>query len=192
MLTACVDAPRWTSDIAGADVRAVVDQQHFSLAHDTLSLSTPGRAAIVMRTTTVALGGRTLDVAPLDTAVDEETLDLVRAEFVETFEVNDEGVAQSWGFPRRPDTAADLVVTVDVAEVTAIDRVEDGLRLRRAGEVDVFYGDATFIDAAGGRTAVPSTYARDRIVLAVPASVVAAASFPAILDPQMVITPTAN
>ena len=191
LLGACTDSPAGWSPATDATTRAEVGDQRFRVASDTLELATPARAPITLRTSMVTHGGRALDMAIVETTEASGELALARPEFVETLQLTDVGVEQSWLFPRSPGDLTNLVVTLDVGHVTDVARVDGGLRLRRDGEIDVFYSDATWIDAAGVRVPLRSDYAAGRIVLAVPAGVVATTSYPAILDPLIVITPTA-
>lgn len=192
VLGACAgQSPQWTSDAARSEVRAVVDEQTFVLSNDQLVLATPtldSLDTIALRTSSVAIGGRAIDTAVLATHVGGEELDLVRDGLVESFHVHPAGVEQSWRFPHAPPTSSDLVVALDVEGATEVDYVAGGLRLRGLG-FDVFYSDGTWIDAGGTTTAVPAVFASGQIVLTVPAAAVAAARFPAVLDPQIIITP---
>jgi hypothetical protein len=45
------------------------------------------------------------------------------------------------------------------------------------------------VEADGDRWEVPATFIDGRIQLTVPASVLTSSSFPAVLDPQIIVTP---
>lgn len=111
------------------------------------------------------------------------TLALDRGGVVERLRNDDDGVAQSWTFARRP-APGDLVVRVRV----------DGQRyagLTAAGHhfadpstgLGLVYGPATWVDAAGRRTSVPARWTGEAVEIAVPSSVVAGSAYPAVLDP---------
>ena len=63
-----------------------------------------------------------------------------------------------------------------------------GLLLRHAG-VNVDYGNGTWIDANGRASAVPAHYGNGRILLTVPAKLIQESTYPAVLDPQVIVTP---
>ncbi len=96
------------------------------------------------------------------------------------------GVEQSWRYSARP--AGDRVaVTVSLTGASLDHVADDGLWLRTATGELLRYGHATWVDAEGRRTAVPARWDGARVAMNVPASVVAASTFPAVLDPM--ITP---
>ena len=63
-----------------------------------------------------------------------------------------------------------------------------GLLLRHAG-VNVDYGNGTWIDANGRASAVPAHYGNGRILLTAPAKPITQSTYPAVLDPQVIVTP---
>jgi hypothetical protein len=91
-------------------------------------------------------------------------------------------------FPQRPAGDGDLVLSVRAQVGTgdaplAVTSDARGLHLAGAGGARFFYGHATWIDADGRRTAVPARWTGSAIQLSVPAGVVDASRFPAVLDP---------
>jgi hypothetical protein len=56
----------------------------------------------------------------------------------------------------------------------------------------VSYSHGTWIDAGGHATAVPARFDGGRILLTVPADVVSRSTYPAVLDPEIVVTPINN
>ena len=100
----------------------------------------------------------------------------------ERWSVTPEGAEQSWRFPAAP---ADGRVAVTVALAgAALDHADGhGLWLRTDGGEVVRYGHATWVDAQGRRTVVPSRWEGGRVALRVPPEVVAATAWPAVLDP---------
>lgn len=97
---------------------------------------------------------------------------------------------QSWQFEQPPGTTGDLTIAVGTTGLDYIGATSDGLRLRRPDGVDVGYSHGTWIDASGIRSPVPAVFDRRRILLTVPAAVVADSVFPAVLDPVIVIPPS--
>ncbi len=89
---------------------------------------------------------------------------------------------QSWRFPSRP--AGDrIAVDVDFEGARFEHVGDDGVWLRLPTGETIRYGHATWVDAAGRRTAVRSRWNGARVALEVPAEVVAATAWPAVLDP---------
>ena len=94
------------------------------------------------------------------------------------------GVEQSWALARRPDGTGDLVVKVKVSGLKYAGSTAGGLHFTDdASGLGLRYGHATFVDARGKRTAVSGAYVAGQIVMHVPAAVVDAAAYPAVLDP---------
>lgn len=87
----------------------------------------------------------------------------------------DEGIEQSWSFGCAP-ADGDVVIRVAASGFTGSD--ERGLRFG-----DMRYGMATWVDARGMRASVRPTWENGTITLRVPADVVSASAFPAVLDP---------
>lgn len=104
----------------------------------------------------------------------------------ERYEVRPDGVALSWVFAERPATAGDLVVRYDVDTSLPVPAPHgDGLAFRLADSGGVSIGGVTGIDA-NGRTAAGSVrWVDGGIELALPASFVASAVFPLVLDPLL-------
>lgn len=102
---------------------------------------------------------------------------------VERFAARNEGVEQSWHFDERPDGRGDLVVEVEVTSARFVRSDADGLLFATLDESLIRYGHATWIDARGERTHIPSRLDGDRILLRVPAAIVDGSPYPAVLDP---------
>ena len=92
------------------------------------------------------------------------------------------GAEQSWHFPARPVGDA-VAVEVSLGGARFERAADDGVWLRTAEGARVRYGHGTWVDADGRRTAVPARWTGTRVALQVPAAVVAASRFPAVLDP---------
>ncbi|MDB4928631.1 MAG: Flagellar hook-length control protein FliK, partial [Myxococcaceae bacterium] len=94
------------------------------------------------------------------------------------------GVEQTWRFDARP--AGDRVALgVTLAGLSLEGAGDEGLRLRAPGGAMLRYSHATWVGADGARTAVPARWDGGRVVLEVPAAVVARTAFPAVLDPTV-------
>ena len=111
-----------------------------------------------------------------------------RAAFIEVVEQQADGFEQSWSFERSPGSDGDLVIAVGMNGLEYVGTTSDGLSFR-ASSFSVNYGNGTWIDAGGVRSAVPATYSGGRILLTIPASLVNQSPYPAVLDPQIIVTP---
>lgn len=108
---------------------------------------------------------------------------------IERIESTPTGWEQSWRFDQRPVAGGDLVVEV-AAPAWAFEAESHtaGLTLAsRDGAVRMRYGHGTWVDARGARHAVPARWSDGVIRLSVPAEVVAASAYPAVLDPTVSI-----
>ncbi|HWA75199.1 MAG TPA: hypothetical protein VG937_22835 [Polyangiaceae bacterium] len=94
----------------------------------------------------------------------------------------------AFDFPQRPTGRGDLIVALRAqigapGSAMVVDSDEQGLRLATASGERFRFGHATWIDAAGQRTVVPARFRGGQITLTVPAAVVDASRYPAVLDP---------
>ena len=146
----------------------------------------PVRGAPVTFTATAV----TRDSARIDdgeasaTVAQDGSLTLARGPVSELLRNSDRGVEQSWRFTRRPAGIGDLTVQIKVTGQSFAGRTANGLHFNDpATGVGVRYGQATWVDAGGERAAVRAVYRRGEIVLTVPAAVLEASAYPALLDP---------
>ena len=93
------------------------------------------------------------------------------------------GVDQSWSFAKAPSGQNDLRIELGASGLDYVQETDKGTTLRRRMSRGIRYGIATWIDAAGKRTIVRETFSGGTITLTVPASLVAASAYPAMLDP---------
>ncbi|MBK7862705.1 MAG: tandem-95 repeat protein [Archangiaceae bacterium] len=109
------------------------------------------------------------------------TVSAALGELEEQLENGPEGLEQRWRFERAPAGRGPLEVRVAArAEYQGSDA--QGLRLA-VGALAYRYSHATWVDATGARTAVPARWADGAIALTVPAEVLDASAWPAVLDP---------
>ncbi len=147
-------------------------------------------AAIDLETVAVWRGDLALDVTVLGSELTAPgVVAMVRTDFVETVQDIPDGVEQSWDFAHAPGAAGDLVVAVGTTELDYVGTTNSGVDLRRTGELDVHYSHGVWIDAGGHSWAVPARYDNGRIILTVPADVVGHSTYPAVLDPIIIVTP---
>ena len=110
---------------------------------------------------------------------------LVGTGFTERFYNNTTGVQQTWEFASRPELRGDLVVKVATRGHAFVDNVPGGLHFADNGDFGAHYSHALWVDSAGLRYDVSARYDNERIVLRVPAAILAESQFPAVLDPQI-------
>ena len=185
----------------GAGFRAEPRGQRIEIAGGVISLATReadegagGRrslgASVTVTTTAARRGAQALDVTPLATTqVAPNLVETKRAAFTEQLRSTAEGAEQSWRFAQPPGAQGDLVVQVTPAGVAYLSSSAEGLQFVRAGELTLRYSHGVWIEADGDRTAIPAQFVNGQIQLTVPAVVMAGTAFPAVLDPQIIVTP---
>jgi MYXO-CTERM domain-containing protein len=146
--------------------------------------STAG-APLSLRTRTI---GRSAALEAAPASLPRLTLDgglaIDRGLAVEHLANTEAGVEQSWTFRSRPPGEGDLSVRLAATGQSYAGASPSGLHfLDPASGLGVRYGRATWIDARGARSDVDVTYDSGAIVLTVPAAIVDASTYPAVLDP---------
>ena len=97
---------------------------------------------------------------------------------------SEKGVEQSWSFEAPPAGHGELEVALEVKGLVHTGTSNEGLHFADARTGLGFqYGHGTWVDSKGHRTAVRAEYAHGQIQLRVPEEVLAASSYPAVLDP---------
>jgi len=191
--TVAVGAGDQVQGVAVTDGRIRLTASHTATAERHSSLTASASSAIELETIAASRGDAVLDVTALGSELSApDVVTTVRASFVETVQNNPDGVEQSWRFERAPGKSGDLVIGIGIDDLDYLGSDDRGLQLRRAGELDVSYSHGTWIDAAGHEWAIQARYDAGRILLTVPASVVARSTYPAVLDPKIVVTPIAE
>jgi hypothetical protein len=147
-------------------------------------------AEVTLETTAARRGATSLDVTARGSAlVAPDLVETARGELTERLRSNRDGAEQSWWFDRAPGAQGDLVVEITPTGVRYLESTAAGLRFERAGELSLRYSHGIWVEADGDRWEVPATFIDGRIQLTVPASVLTSSSFPAVLDPQIIVTP---
>lgn len=100
---------------------------------------------------------------------------------LETYTNGPGGIEQQWHFAHPPPGRGALEVSVGVSG-PLVGESSAGLHFRVGGRL-VKYGHATWVDAAGVRTAVQARFDAGAIHLTVPEAVLDSSTFPAVLDP---------
>jgi MYXO-CTERM domain-containing protein len=145
-------------------------------------------APLRVRTASVSRGGRSL-AEGLTVAVRKDgALSLARGPVVEVLRNGDEGLEQLWELESRPEGRGALEVRVALSGLEYAGQTEHGHHfMDPRTRLGVRYGRATWVDAAGERTAVETVRDGDALVMRVPEAVLERSSWPAVLDP--VISP---
>ncbi|RKH68914.1 HYR domain-containing protein [Corallococcus llansteffanensis] len=137
-----------------------------------------------VRTASVSRDGRSLAKAARTSVRDDGALALARGPLVEVLQNGDAGLEQRWELAARPEGSGDLEVRVELTGMEYVSETAQGHHFvdRQTG-LGVRYGQATWVDAAGTRTPVASVREGPSLVLRVPARVLEASGYPAVLDP---------
>lgn len=139
---------------------------------------------LALETNEVSRDGRSLlSRRPLQTIDERGRLSVERGAVHETWSNGDAGSEQAWRLSRKPEGRGDLVVAVTASGMDYVGTTENGLHFADESRLGLRYGHATWVEANGARVMVKATYEEGRIVMRVPASVVEAAAYPAVLDP---------
>ncbi|MDQ3033427.1 MAG: hypothetical protein M3Y87_13495, partial [Myxococcota bacterium] len=152
---------------------------------DALAPPTPplNGAPLTLTTRSVRRGAA---LAPGESATIDDRGRLVRAGagYTEILQNAEAGVELSWAFEERPAGDADLEVRVEASGLEHVADTDGGIHFRDpASTLGVRFGHATWVDAAGARTAVRVQREGADLVMRVPAELVDRSSFPAVLDP---------
>ncbi|MFO1076106.1 MAG: hypothetical protein U1E73_00105 [Planctomycetota bacterium] len=137
---------------------------------------------IAFRLDRIAIAGQALPIARDRTPNAAGTrVTIARGAVTEIYDLTPDGVEQSFELAAAPPPG-DLLLRLAVTTELVVHAVADGLQFTGAeGVVD--YRRAVAIDAAGRRTPLAVHGDGDAIELAVPAAVMAAATWPLVIDP---------
>lgn len=141
-------------------------------------------APLDVRTVAVSRGGSSLMQGLAVAAREDGALALSRGQVVEVFHNGDDGLEQRWELAARPEGQGDLEVRVALGGLEYAGQTETGHHfVDPTTRLGVRYGLATWVDAAGARTAVRTVRDGGEWVMRVPAAVLDGAAYPAVLDP---------
>ena len=186
------------SELAAADTRAATgssshgDAQGAGAARRALASSPQPdpQTEAAFQTASVELGNRVLYRAPdssLRWAVLGNTAQALLDSgngLLEHFEAGSEGVAVTWVLPRAPQAMEPLTIEAQMTGLTYAGQTPNGHHFAdRTGTARVRVGNVTIADAAGGTWQVPSQVRDDALVVTVPVSILAQASYPLAIDP---------
>lgn len=126
-------------------------------------------------------GGELLPTRTAIPARQNQHLEYDRGAFAECFDLGSAGVEQSFRFDRLPNRS-ELVLSIETH--SELRGAGEGMGIAFRNELgSVSYGAAVAIDANGDRVAAPTTFMNGTITIRVPASFLATASLPLIIDP---------
>ncbi len=98
----------------------------------------------------------------------------------------EDGVHLSWSVPSEPKGTGDLVVRLTVSGERYVAATTSGLHFAQDRSMPgLVFGAATWIDAAGVRSAVALSLTSNELELRVPAETLAHSRYPAVLDPTI-------
>jgi hypothetical protein len=186
----CVTTPRPVTDPRWA----------MTVTDGTIRLAATAAGTRTLTTTSVQHGGAPVGLAVTHAtiAAGGATVTTTRAGLVEAAQSRPDGVEQAWCFPKFPDGSGDLVVRVAASMTangetgsTTAEATADGITLQTPGSTTT-YDNGTWLDAAGHTAPVTARYVNGAIELTVPAAVLATTTFPAVLDPKIVVIPQNN
>ncbi|NMO22269.1 hypothetical protein HG543_46550, partial [Pyxidicoccus fallax] len=141
-------------------------------------------APLALRTVSVTRGTESLARGLEPSVRKDGALALGRGPVVEVLENGDAGMEQRWEWAAEPEGEGDLEVRVAVSGQEYAGRTEHGHHfVDRETGLGTRYGRATWVDAAGRRTDVETTWEQGALVLRVPAGVLEGSAWPAVLDP---------
>jgi hypothetical protein len=123
-------------------------------------------------------------MAAMQRSAEDGSLWLDHGTFRERLVGRAEGIEQSFHFDRAPADA--ITVRLPVSGMRHVASDEGGVHFaEEPSGLGFVYGHGTWIDAAGRETSVPATLSDGVLELHVPAPIVAATQWPAVLDPVM-------
>jgi len=117
---------------------------------------------------------------------EDGSLAIDRGAAIEVLRNTATGAEQRWEIASKPAGDGPLIARVSVSGVVFAGSTDSGLHFTdpRSG-LGLRYGHGTWIDGNGAETHVPVRFADGHAVLTVPAEVVEASAFPAVLDPEI-------
>ncbi len=140
-------------------------------------------ASIGLSTDYVGRGSNLLVGVPEEVVDDSGVIHIQRGPVTETLRGERFGTSQSWNIAQKPAGTSDLVFRVGVTGVTSADNIPDvGLHLVTA-DGEFLYTMGGWVDANGVTTVVEPHLVGSSIEMKVPAAVVDASAYPAVMDP---------
>ena len=144
-------------------------------------------APITLETASIMADNGQIGGPVSETHLDDGRIVLQRGTVTERLGNEPEGLHQEWSFAAAPQFPGDVTVEVAVSGYRYSSTTSHGLHFVSGDGVGVRYSNAVWSDSAGHAWPIPATYdsGSGHIQLIVPESVVAATTFPALLDPTV-------
>ncbi|HEY6226635.1 MAG TPA: hypothetical protein VI282_05885, partial [Verrucomicrobiae bacterium] len=129
--------------------------------------------------------GSTTSKAPTDYVGNTaQTILQPAAGFIQHIEARAQGIELTWILQHRPETKGILRIEADLDGLTFAGESDHAFHFADAsGTPRVRIGNATLVDSAGNRAAIPTEFVDSRLVVQVPADLLATAAYPIAIDP---------
>jgi hypothetical protein len=143
--------------------------------------------AIGLSTNAVSAGDRALATYVGAPRLAGNVVEIPRGELTERITNREDGVEQAWRFDAVPGggDGGDLTVEVTVAGQRFVAATASGLHFQSDRGLGFRYSHAVWRDATGSAWEIEARYEGGRIAMTVPADVLAASAYPAVLDPTI-------
>jgi hypothetical protein len=184
----------WTAGHSSWSARVTEAGLTFTPRHSLAGSSSQGQPTPQVLTGTpvtfgpvsLSRGGVTLDSAAGPGSVSPDgALTLTRGPVEEQLHNSERGVEQRWSFARAPEGQGDLTLRVPVRGLRLVGETAGGVHFADASGLGVRYGQAIWTDASGQRRELRARAVPGAVELQVPASVLASATYPALLAPNV-------
>jgi MYXO-CTERM domain-containing protein len=143
-------------------------------------------APVTLGPAVLSRGGVPLDSsAGHGTVAQDGTLTLTRDSVEEQLQNREDGIEQRWRFARLPEGQGDLLLRVPVRGLRLAGETAQGVHFADASGLGVRYSHATWTDASGQRMQIRARPVAGAVEFQVPATLLASATFPAMLAPSI-------
>ncbi|MGN6104854.1 MAG: hypothetical protein ACTHU0_07115, partial [Kofleriaceae bacterium] len=143
------------------------------------------RAPITLETVLVTMDDAQLAGPLTASRLEDGTAILERDGVVEQLRNDLDGVRQEWHFATRPELPGDLVVEIAVFGHQFTTSNDNGLHFRGPDGIGFRYSHAVWVSGDGKEYPIQAIHDAGRIRMTIPGDVVAATTFPAVLDPTI-------
>jgi hypothetical protein len=141
---------------------------------------------IGLATTGASVGDRGLAIGVRAVrAVAPNVVEISRGELAERITNREDGIEQTWHFEAQPEGGGHLTIEVAVAGHRFVESTPSGLHFQSERGLGFRYSHAIWRDAAGAAWDIEARFEDGRIAMTVPAEILAASAYPAILDPTV-------
>ncbi|MFT7676131.1 MAG: hypothetical protein ACI8QC_000098 [Planctomycetota bacterium] len=167
----------------GRDYRASFGPDGFTM-WPIFGKQSPREFPVVFSLGQVSLGGEALPTLVGATQLSEGTVEIGQGSLREVYYLDLNQIEQTFVFDQLPGQG-DLVVTLDVSTELSVMQDSTNIRFVHDEFGEVTYGQAFVTDASGRKVSIERTWNGSGITLTVPASFVASAQLPLVIDPPV-------